>query len=91
MPYDVKFHPEAEKDLAKLTETDKVIAQRILSKIKWLAVNCPNVNHEPLSGDLAGLFKRHVGDYRVIYLVDTYNQAIEIFAIGHRRDIYKTK
>lgn len=89
MSYEVRFRPEAEEDLAKIAQIDRAIAQRILSKIKWLAASCMLVNHEPLSGDLAGFFKRRVGDYRVIYTVDSYNQSIEICAIGHRRDIYK--
>jgi mRNA interferase RelE/StbE len=89
MPFEVRFRPEAEEDLAKLVKEDKAVAQRILSKLKWLAVNCTFVNHEPLSGELAGFFKRRIGDYRVIYMLDTYNQHIEVCVIGHRKDIYK--
>lgn len=89
MSFEVGFRPEAEEDLAKLETQDRITAQRILAKIKWLAENCALVNHEPLSGELAGFFKRRVGDYRIIYMVDTYNKFIEICMIGHRRDIYK--
>jgi len=90
MSYEVKFRPEAEGDLAKLAKQDRAVAQRILNKIRFLALNCSFVNHEPLSGDWAGYFRRRVGDYRVIYLVDTYNQSVEICFIGHRKDIYES-
>lgn len=89
MSYEVRFRPEAEEDLAKLTKLDRATAQRIISKVRWLAANCAVVNHEPLSGDLAGFFKRRIGDYRIIYMVDTYDQYIEICVIGHRKDIYE--
>ena len=89
MTHEVRFRPEAEADLAKLTKQDWTAAQRILSKIKWLAENCAHAKHEPLSGDLAGFFKRRVGDYRVVYMVDTNSHTIEICVIGHRKDIYK--
>lgn len=89
MSYEVKFRPEAEEDLARIAKQDKTVAQRILSKIRWLSTNCTFVHHEPLSGDLAGFYKRRIGDYRVIYMIDSYNQSVEICFIGHRKDIYK--
>jgi len=89
MSYQVRFRPEAEEDLRKIAGQDKAIAQRILSKIQWLAAHCTVVHHEQLSGDLVGFYKRRVGDYRVIYMVNTYDQHIEICFIGHRKDIYK--
>lgn len=91
MPYEIKFCPEAEEDLAKLAKANKAIAQHILSKIKWIAENCTFINHKPLSGDMAGFFKRRIGDYRVIYMIDTYSQTIEICVIGHRKDVYEPK
>lgn len=91
MSYEVKFRPEAEEDLEKLANLDRAIAQRILSKIKWLSTNCTFVHHESLSGDLAGFYKRRIGDYRFIYMIDSYNQSIEICFIGHRKDIYKPR
>lgn len=86
MAYEVKFRTEAEEDLKKL---EKPVAQRILSKIKWLSENCALIDHKPLTGDLAGYLKLRVGDYRVIYLIDSFNQSIDVCMIGHRKDIYK--
>jgi mRNA interferase RelE/StbE len=30
-----------------------------------------------------------VGDYRIIYTVDEANKVVTVFALGHRRDIYR--
>ncbi len=42
-------------------------------------------------GDLAGLYKLRVGDYRVIYEVLWDEETIVIHAIGHRREIYRRR
>jgi mRNA interferase RelE/StbE len=85
MAYEVEFRTGAEEDLEKL---EKSVAQRILAKIKWLEENCALIDHKYLTGDLAGFFKLRVGDYRVVYLVHSPKQLIEICLIGHRKDIY---
>ena len=89
MSYQVNFRPEAEEDLTKITKIDTVLGQRLLSKINWLSQNCSLVKHQSLSGDLAGFYRLRVGDYRVIYMIDSYGQTIDICFIGHRKDVYK--
>ena len=86
MPYLVIFTPEAEGDLQKV---EPQVAQRILIKVGWLARNCESLDHKPLSGEFKGLFRLRVGDYRVIYSIDSSSKRINILLIGHRRDIYK--
>jgi len=46
---------------------------------------------EALTGELAGLYKLRVGDYRVIYEVLWEEETIVIHAIGHRREIYRRR
>lgn len=86
MTYSVEFTPEAKDDLAKLQD---YVVQRILSRIQWLAINCDLIHHKPLSGELSGLFKLRVGDYRVAYSFDLNLKLITIHLIGHRKDVYK--
>lgn len=62
--YDVKFTPDAEADLARLS---KAIAQRVLKKLRWVAENFETVTPELLTGDWQGVFKLRVGDYRALY------------------------
>ena len=85
-PYTVELHPEAQDSLRRLS---KLQAQRILTKIRWLAENFAQISHETLTGEFRGLFKLRVGDYRVIYSVDHREQRIVIHLIGHRRNIYE--
>ncbi len=88
MTYRVKFMPKAVEDISHL---DKVIAQRILNKIRWLTENFDNLTPEVLTGDWQGLFKLRTGSYRVVYTVNQKDQLITIHLIGHRRDIYQVK
>ena len=88
MTYQVKFMPEAATDLSRL---DKVIAHRILTKIRWLSENFDNLTPEVLIGEWKGLFKLRVGSYRVVYTVSQKIQLITIHLVGHRRDIYKVR
>lgn len=62
--YEIEFQPHAVKDLERL---DRAVAGRILRKIRWLVANFDSLNPEPLAGELEGLLKLRVGDYRVIY------------------------
>ena len=88
MTYQVRFMPEAAEDLSCL---DKIIAYRILTKIRWLSENFDNLTPELLTGEWRGLFKLRVGSYRVVYTVSQKDQLITVHLIGHRRDIYKAK
>jgi len=88
MTYQVKFMSKAVEDISRL---DKVIAQRILTKIRWLSENFDDLTPEVLTGDWEGLFKLRVGSYRVVYTVSQKDQLVTVHLIGHRRDIYKAK
>jgi mRNA interferase RelE/StbE len=78
----------ASRDLARL---DKLVGRRIVQRINWLAENLNDIRPEALTGDLAGLYKLRVGDYRVIYEVIHKEKSIVIHAIGHRGEIYRQR
>jgi mRNA interferase RelE/StbE len=88
MVYSVEIRPEARDALRRL---NKPAAQRILDKIKWLAKNYDTVPHEALTGEFRGLFKLRIGDYRVIYSVDSAGRLVIVHLIGHRRSIYERR
>jgi len=52
--YNLELMPEARDDLASL---DKLVAQRILNKLRWLAENFDAMTPEALTGEWKGLFK----------------------------------
>jgi mRNA interferase RelE/StbE len=78
-----------EKAIRDLERLDKLIARRIVRKISWFAANFGKVTLEPLAGDLKGMFKLRIGDWRVAYTVKDDIAVIQF--VGHRRDIYEIK
>ncbi|MBE9485947.1 MAG: type II toxin-antitoxin system RelE/ParE family toxin, partial [Chloroflexi bacterium] len=61
--------------------------------IDWLddRINgCKNPRHfgEPLRGDMAGLWRYRVGDYRIICEIQEQQLVVLALAIGHRRGVY---
>lgn len=85
MDYSVELKAEALVSLERLTQ---VVKNRITRKIYWLAANFDLITPESLTGNLAGLFKLRVGDYRVVYSFSTESRIITIHRIGHRSEIY---
>ena len=86
--YRVRLLDAASKDLARL---DKPVARRIVERVHWLAKNLADTTLEALTGELDGLFKLRIGDYRVVYELIHDEQLIMIHAIGHRREIYRKR
>jgi mRNA interferase RelE/StbE len=62
--YRIRLLEAASKDLARL---DKPVARRIVERAQWLGENIAHADPEPLTGELKGLFKLRVGNYRIVY------------------------
>jgi len=77
--------------IRELERLDKPVGRRIVARIHWLAANLDTVKPEALAGDLAGLYKLRAGDWRVVYEIVRDEQCIVIHAVGHRREIYRTR
>jgi mRNA interferase RelE/StbE len=86
--YEAAFHPDVAKDLQSL---DKNIRLRILDKIQWLLEHVEELRHKSLTAQWEGMYRLRVGDYRVVYGIDQNNERIVIYAVGHRREIYKLR
>ncbi len=86
--YRIRILKAASQDLERL---DKPTGRRIVQRINWLAANLDAIRLEALTGDLAGLYKLRVGDYRIIYQVLWDEETIVIHAVGHRREIYRKR
>jgi mRNA-degrading endonuclease RelE of RelBE toxin-antitoxin system len=85
-PLKIKFTPRADDDVEHL---DAAVANRIIDKLSWLAEH-PRAKVERLAGmpgHLDGLLKYRVGAYRVLFWLD--DDALVIYRIGHRSEIYK--
>ena len=86
LSYRVQLRPGAADALKKL---DRKVGQRILDKLKWVAAHAENVRHETLSAHLQAFYKLRVGDYRVIYALERADKIIDVYFMGHRREVYK--
>lgn len=85
--YKLKFDKQAVKQLKKI---DKPIAEMIL---RWLYKNVDNTTNpkqhgKNLKGDLKGLWRYRVGNYRVICHINDDELIVLALEVGHRRDIY---
>ena len=79
---------KTESDLDRLTLS---IRKRVLSRLKWLISNFDNVTSIPLGGKWKGFFKLRVGDWRIVYEVETAERLVTVHYVDHRRKIYKRR
>ena len=87
MAWTVEVSDYAEKQLRKL---DKPIQKRLLDWLEDRIEGCKNPRHfgEPLRGEIAGLWRYRIGDYRVICEIQDQQLVVLALAVGHRREIY---
>jgi len=78
--------------IAKIARKDKIIAQAINKKIKEILGRDASTIHfyKNLSGELKQFKRVHITEWLVlIFEVDSKNNRIVFFKIGHRADVYK--
>ena len=87
MGWTVEVSSFAEKQLRKL---DWPIQKRLIDWLEDRIEGCKNPRHfgEPLRGEMAGLWRYRVGDYRIICEIQDQQLVVLALAVGHRREIY---
>lgn len=88
--YVVELTSGARKTLRKMDAHDrKIVLAWLYSKLE----GCENPRHfgKGLTGDRAGEWRYRIGDYRIIVEIQDEKVVVMVFAIGHRRDVYKAK
>ena len=88
MAWAIEFVPAAAKELKKLGKTE---AARIITTIeKRIAIlDDPRTLGSSLTGELGGLWRWRIGDYRVVARIDDERITILIVRVGHRREVYR--
>lgn len=87
MAWLIRFDKGVERSLAKL---DQQIAKRITSKLREIAnLDDPRSVGKPLVGNLAGLWRYRVGDYRIICYIDDGALVILVVDVDHRSEVYR--
>jgi len=84
--FNIIWHEDAIEDLIKL---DKSASRRIINKVKNYLIKNPKKLGKSLKGQFKGLLRYRVGDYRVIFVLDYETKKLIIFAINHRKNIYR--
>lgn len=85
--YSLRLKPSAEKDLRKLP---KDILARVVAEIDSLRSN-PFPHPQAIKlANADRMFRIRVGDYRVIYEVETDAKEITVHHVRHRREAYRS-
>jgi mRNA interferase RelE/StbE len=86
MTYTIRFRPAARREYLALP---KKVRLRMGAHLEQLAGDPHGAGTAPLHGDLKGRRKLRLGDYRVVYSVDSKGAVVRIIAIGHRAKVYR--
>ena len=86
MSYKLRVLPKARKELDRLPSKDKTLVEK---RILALAENPRPVGCKPLAGELAGLFRVRVGDYRIIYQIQDDMLVVLVIRVRHRKNAYR--
>lgn len=68
------------------------MAQRILRELEEVAaLDDPRSRGKGLSGNLAGLWRYRVGDYRVVCELDDGVMVVLVVDVAHRSTVYRSR
>ena len=81
--YQLVLTPRADRNIERLA---RHVRERVVRWIDVLAKQ-PHLG-KPLKGRLRGKRSLRVGDYRVIYSLDTAHHKVVVENAGHRRKVY---
>ena len=88
MKYKVKITPKVLKQLSKLDKYTQLIIRGWINKNLQDCEN-PRAHGKALKGNLQGLWRYRVADYRIIALIRDEEILIEVMEVGHRKEIYE--
>jgi mRNA interferase RelE/StbE len=86
--YEIELTPAAQRDLAGIK--DRTVLRRLDARILALGEDPHPPGLEKLEGP-DGFLGVPVGDYRIIYQVETQRLVVLVVKIGHRRGVYRTR
>lgn len=89
MSWQVKIDKHATKTLAKINQKDQTTILNFL-KHELPKLDNPRLKGKALQGNLKGLWRYRVGDYRLITQIRDNELIILVIEIGHRKDIYSS-
>ena len=84
----VEFDSAAVRDLRKLGhEAQRRVTQFLRTRIA--TSGDPRRLGRALTGDLKGLWRYRVGDYRIVAAIEDDRFVVLVVTVGHRREVYE--
>ena len=83
----VVFAEKAKKEFLKLDKTVQKQIQTFIQKLQDM--EDPRSTGKGLVGNLAGLWRYRVGDYRLVCEIDDGTIVITVIRIAHRKEVYR--
>ena len=87
MKYDVEYSKTAMNTIKKMDSSTSKLIRTWIEKNLMNTEN-PRIKGKELTGDLKGLWRYRVGDYRILAEIQDTKIVILILDIGHRSKIY---
>jgi mRNA interferase RelE/StbE len=86
-PWRVEFDRDAARDLRKLGATAQ---SEILAYLRRRIATTDNPRRfgRPLAGELKGLWRYRVSDYRIVAKIEDDLFIVLVVTVGHRREVY---
>lgn len=86
MAWRIDFTRNADKAMRKL---DKGVAARVFDELDEIAkLEDPRSRGKALTGNLAGVWRYRVGDYRILCDINDGRLVILVVDVAHRREVY---
>ena len=85
--YRVNLTRSAERDLASLPPDT---GRRLLIAVESLATEPRPSQCRKLAGSRSS-YRIRVGSYRILYEILDHKSTVNVFAVGHRRDVFRRK
>lgn len=82
----------SEKAFRALRKMDKQTARRIRNELSEIAkLEDPRSRGKALTGNLAGVWRYRVGDYRILCDIEDGRLVILVVDVAHGREVYKRR
>lgn len=88
MTWRIDLSDVALKALTKIDKTPRLKIREFIDK-ELPEMSNPRSKGKALSGDLKGLWRYRIGDYRLICQIRDNELIILIVELGHRKEVYK--
>lgn len=87
MAWRIEIDKGVQRSMKKL---DRNVAKRIIAKLREIAqLEDPRSTGKALAGNLAGLWRYRVGDYRIVCDIEDEVLLILVIDVAHRSKVYK--